>query len=157
MLRDNLYRLVKGIIVLLSAPALLKYWVIFFKATMLYVNQYTVYLRLRYPYIFRFDYYHYADWNEAEIGRVLEELGWKLPKGCNSSWRADCVFEAVKNTAFKQQLGFTYSQAMYSNLIRANKMTREEALGRLEKEGISEQRLHEALKLCGLPDNIFTE
>jgi hypothetical protein len=75
--------------------------------------------------------------------------------GCNSTWRADCVFEAVKNTAFKQQLGFTYAQAMYSNLIRGGKISRENAIDRLKKEGISEPRLHEALKLCGLPETAF--
>jgi hypothetical protein len=153
MLRDNFSRILKGIGVLWSSPALFKYFFTFFKASILYVNQYTVYLRVKYPNIFRFDYYHYAAWDESEIIRVLEEIGWRLPAGCNSTWRADCVFEAVKNTAFKQRLGYTYAQALYSNLIRANKITRKEALERLETERISETRLKEALKLCGLDDN----
>ena len=116
-----------------------------------------MYLRLRYPDIYRFDYYHFADWDETEIHAVLTSLGWKLPFGCTSTWRADCVFEAVKNTAFKSRLGFTYPHAMFSNLIRGGKMTREDAFVRLEKEGISEPRLLEALKLCGLPENAFSE
>jgi hypothetical protein len=87
---------------------------------------------------------------------VLKLLGWRLPAGCTSTWRADCVFEAVKNIAFKKQLGITYAQAMYCNLIRGGKMTRDNALIRLEKDGISESRLHEALKLCGLPEDSFT-
>jgi hypothetical protein len=157
MLRDNTARLRKGLALLLSSPALLKYCLIFFKASVIYINQYSVYLRLRYPNIARFDYYHYADWDEDKINLVLKNLGWKLPAGCNSTWRADCVFEAVKNTAFKKNLGFTYAQAMYSNLIRAGKITRTEALERLGKEGISEPRLHEALRLCGLPINAFSE
>jgi hypothetical protein len=155
MLKDNLLRLAKGIQVLTSSPSLLKYVFTFFKASVLYVNQYTIFLRLRYPDIRRFDFYHYADWDEEKIGRTLQTLGWKLPKGCNSAWRADCVFEAVKNTAFKKRLGFTYAQAMYSNLIRGGKKSREAAIQRLEMEGISEPRLHEALKLCGLPENAF--
>jgi hypothetical protein len=155
MVRDNLKRLAKGLNIIATSPALMKYLWTFFKSSILYVNQYTIYFRLCYPDIVRFDYFHYADWDEKEIGLVLKELRWKLPVGCTTSWRADCVFEAVKNTAFKQQLGFTYAQAMYSNLIRANKITREEALARLEKEGISEPRLHEALRLCGLPEDAF--
>jgi len=155
MVRDNISRLIKGAGILTTSPALLKYCLTFFKASVFYVNQYTVYLRVRYPDIVRFDYYHFADWDEGKIKVALNDLGWKLPSGCNSTWRADCVFEAVKNTAFKKQLGFTYAQAMYSNLIRGNKITREEALDRLEKEGISEPRLHKALELCGLPKDVF--
>jgi len=155
MIRDNITRMIRGFGILVSSPALLKYCLTFFQASVLYVNQYTVYLRLRYPEILAFDYYHFADWDESKISAVLNDLGWKLPSGCNSTWRADCIFEAVKNTAFKEQLGFTYAQVMYSNLIRAGKITRAEALIRLEREGISEIRLHEALKLCGLPVYIF--
>jgi hypothetical protein len=157
MMRDNISRVIKGVGIVTTSPALLKYCLTFFKASVLYVNQYTVYLRIRYPNIFRFDYYHFADWDESKINMVLINLGWKLPLGCNSTWRADCVFEAVKNTAFKKQLGFTYAQAMYSNLIRGNKITREEALKRLDKEGISEPRLHKALELCGLGPYAFTD
>ncbi len=155
MARDNISRLIKGVGVLTASPALLKYCLTFFKASILYVNQYTVYLRVRFPDIFRFDYYDFADWDEGKINVVLNNLGWKLPSGCNSTWRADCVFEAVKNTAFKRQLGFTYAQAMYSNLIRGNKILREEALNRLAKEGISEPRLRKALELCGLNPDTF--
>lgn len=155
MMRDNLSRLAKGLNILAASPALLKYWFTFFRASVLYVNQYTVYLRLRYLGIYRFDYYHYADWDEGKITAVLNNLGWKLPAGCNSTWRADCVFEAVKNTAFQKQLGFSYAQAMYSNLIRAGKISRDQAFNRLGMEGISEPRLHEALRLCGLSANAF--
>lgn len=156
MVRDNITRLIRGIRIIATSPALLKYCITFFKASILYVNQYTVYLRIRYPDIQRFDYFHFADWDEGKIGVTLKNLRWKLPPGCTSTWRADCAFEAVKNTAFKRQLGFTYAEAMYSNLIRANKITREEVLKRLEKETISEPRLQKALELCGLPTNAFT-
>lgn len=155
MAKDNFLRLIKGIRVLMRSPVLFRHLYTFFEASVLYVNQYTIFLRLRYPDIFRFDFYHYADWDEEKIEEVLKNIGWRLPQGCNSTWRADCVFEAVKNTAYKKQLGFTYAQAMYSNLIRAGKMSRESALSRLEKEEISEPRLKEALRLCGLPENAF--
>jgi hypothetical protein len=155
MMRDAMGRLIKGMNILARSPALFRHLYSFFAASVLYVNQYSVFLRLRYPGIFRFDFYHFADWDEGKINAVLKLLGWRLPAGCTSTWRADCVFEAVKNTAFKRQLGITYAQAMYSNLIRGGKMTRENALIRLEKEGISEPRLHEALRLCGLPEDSF--
>jgi hypothetical protein len=155
MLKDNLNRLTKGIGILIKSPALFKYLGTFFKASVLYVNQYTIFLRLKYPKIHRFDFFHFSDWDEEEISLTLKKLNWKLPNGCNSTWRADCVFEAVKNTAFEKQLGFTYTQAMYSNLIRGGKISRECAMQRLVKEGISEPRLHEALRLCGLQKTAF--
>ncbi len=153
MLKDNFARLFKGVGVLASSPVLFRYLPTFFNAAVLYVNQYSIYMRLRYSGISRFDYYHYADWDENRINQVLKELGWKLPAGCTSNWRADCVFDAIKNTAFKEQVGFTYNQALYSNLIRAGKISREESLLRLEKEGVSKERLAEALRLCGFPED----
>ncbi len=148
MLLDLFLRIKKGVKLIADCPALIKYLPTFFSASVLYINQYSVYLKLRYPGIYRFDYFHYADWDEAKVESALRELQWKLPAGCNSTWRADCVFEAVKNKAFKEQLGITYSEALYSNLIRAGKMTREDAIARLEKEGISEQRYKEAMRVC---------
>jgi hypothetical protein len=155
MVRDNASRILKGAATLLASPALLRHFLTFFGASILYVNQYSVFMRLRYPSVLRFDYFHFADWNEQRIASVLAKLGWELPPGCTSTWRADCIFEAVKNTAFKSQLGFTYAEAMFSNLIRANKMTRDAALGRLKKEGISEPRLKEALLACEIPVDAF--
>jgi len=156
MLKDNVIRIKRGIGIIMSSPRLLKYIFTFFKASVLYVNFYTVYLRLRFPKIERFDYYFHADWDESRVFEILEKLDWKLPEGCNSTWRADCAFEAIKNKAFQQQLGFTYSHAMYSNLIRAHKITREEAFRRLEKETVSEQRLSEVLKKLNLPENFLS-
>lgn len=155
MIRDNALRISKGFKLIVTSPRLLKYIFTFFQASVLYVNFYTIYLRLLYPKIVRMDYYFFADWNEKRINTILNEMDWKLPKGCNSTWRADCTFEAVKNTVFKKNLGFTCAHAMYSNLIRAGKITREEAIQRLEKESISEQRLDEALDLCKVSKGSF--
>jgi len=156
MIKDVFSRLFKGVGVIASSPVLLRYLVTFFKAAILYVNHYSIYLRMKYPKVGRFDYYHYADWNEKRIEEILNIVGWKLPKDCTSTWRADCVFDAIKNTAFRDQVGFTYGQALYSNLIRAGKMTRDEGLEKLKKENISQKRLSEALKLCGLPEDSLT-
>lgn len=157
MLKDNILRVNRGFGIIASSPRLLKYFFTFFKASILYVNFYTIYLRLRYPRIERFDYYFCAEWNESRIFEVLEELEWKLPAGCNSTWRADCAFEAIKNKAMEQQLGFTYAHAMYSNLIRAQKISRDEVVNRLEKETVSEQRLSDVLRKCDLPQNFFSK
>jgi len=72
MLKDNTIRIKRGIMVLLSSPRLLKYIFTFFKASVLYVNFYTVYLRLRFPKIERFDYYFHADWDESRVFEILK-------------------------------------------------------------------------------------
>jgi len=151
MVIDTIVRLSRGARLLRQAPAALKYLPVYARASLLYVNQYSIYLRLAHPGIARFDYFHYADWDEAEVNRSLAELGWQLPPDCSSTWRADCVFEAVKNALFKRQLGYTYDEALYSNLIRVGKMTRDEALARLAGETGSERRLSRALDLIGIP------
>lgn len=157
MVRDNLVRIGKGVRTLVRSPFLVRHLLTFLRAALLYVNQYTIYLRLRHPDIVRFDYFHYADWDEAAVNKTLDDLGWQLPPGCTTSWRADCVYEAIKNAAFLRQLGFTYNQALYSNLIRAGKLSREAAMARMKSEGISEPRLREVLRLCDLPEDLFGE
>lgn len=155
MIRDNLLRIGKGMRTVATSPVLLRHIGTLACGSLLYVNQYTPYLRLRYPGIRRFDYYHFADWDESHVQTALDDMGWQLPPGCTSTWRADCLFEAVKNAAFQQQLGFTYSHALYSNLIRAEKMSRDEGLDRLAKEGVSETRLNAALELLGISRDQF--
>lgn len=157
MLKDSVLRIYKGFGVLVAHPKLLKYFFTIFKASVLYVNPYTVYLRLRYPRIDRFDYYFLADWDEKRVIEVLKELNWKLPSGCNSTWRADCVFESIKNKVFEHRVGFTYTHAMYSNLIRAGKISRIEAVNRIKTETVSEERLKEALKIIQLPEDFMIE
>jgi hypothetical protein len=150
MLRDNIIRIGRGLRFVVESPSLIKFLPLFIRASLLYVNQYTVYLRMKYPRLMRFDYYHYADWDETHVENILHELQWQLPDDCTSSWRADCMFESVKNRIFKEQLGFTYAEAFYSNLIRSGKIERQEALDRISEERISESRLNKALGVIGL-------
>jgi len=151
MVKDNLIRVFRGCSFLLGHPSVLLHLPSFFLGAILYINPYSVFMRLRYPKILRFDYFHYADWDETEVHKALTELQWRLPSDCTSTWRADCLFEAIKNAAFQKQLGYTYTEALYSNLIRAGKMERGVCLERLSRETVSEQRLHRALDLIGLP------
>jgi tRNA(Ile)-lysidine synthase TilS/MesJ len=118
----------------------------------LYITQDTPFLRLLYPEVTTFDYFDLAGWDEDECNAVLSELGWELPPGCVSSWRADCTFAELKNRMFEQMTGTTYVDAFFSNRIRLGDMTREEALRRLEVEGrASDERLEQACEVLGVP------
>jgi hypothetical protein len=156
MIRDAVMRLGRGVRTMMSAPALYRHVLLLARASLLYVNQYTLFMRLRYARIHRFDYYYYAAWEERRVEAALRELAWRLPEGCVTSWRADCLFEAVKNAAFRRQLGYTYTHALYSNMIRAGQLTREEALARLAHEAASEPRLEAALSILNLPKQCFS-
>ena len=83
-------------------------------------------------------------------------MGWELPPGCNSYWKADCDFAEIKNIMFKKTAGVTYADALFSNMVRLGYISREEAIARDETEGkTSEVRLKRALNTLGLPENFF--
>jgi len=114
------------------------------------------YLRFFYRSTRTFNYFYYATWSEAEGDKALSELEWELPANCNSSWRADCVFAEVKNVMFQKMTGITYADAFFSNLVRENILSRDEALGRVEIEGkFSPGRLTEACNIMGISSDLF--
>ncbi|UCC45666.1 MAG: hypothetical protein JSU65_07035, partial [Candidatus Zixiibacteriota bacterium] len=93
MLYDSFSKIVKGAALVCSNVGIVKYLPIMVKASIMYCNQYTTYLKLRYRKITPYDFFHYYDWDEEEMNSILGELGWVMPKGCVSTWRADCEFE----------------------------------------------------------------
>jgi len=102
------------------------------------------------------DYFYHAEWKESQCEEVLTELSWRLPPGCNSSWRADCSFAELKECMFYETSGVTYSDAFFSNMVRAGSLSRDEALRRIEVEGrISWERIGEACRVLELPIDIF--
>ncbi len=123
----------------------------------MYLNPHICYLRIRYPDIYRIDYFHHYEWNESEMKKVLVSLEWKLPPGCNSTWRADCSFEELKNYMFYKSIGATHIDALFSNMVRMGILSREEALRRIEVEGkISRERLSECYNILELPQDFLS-
>ena len=123
----------------------------------LYITQDAPLLRFLYPEVTTFSYFYLASWDEQECEAALRELGWELPPGCDTSWRADCTFAEVKNRMFEEMTGMTYVDAFFSNRIRAGDLTREEALRRMEVEGRpSDERLQAACDVLEVPTEIFS-
>jgi len=72
-------------------------------------------------------FYQYVKWDEKRILSTIE-------KGFNLralTWRSDCKVSHLKNYLLKKTVGFTDKDAILSNMIRENMITREEALERL--------------------------
>ncbi len=143
---------IRGASLLARHPSLLLRLPTAFKASILYLNPHTPYLRIRYPDILRIDYFLHVKYNEEECVKVItSELGWQLPRGCNCYWRADCSMAEVKNLMFDECTGTDYFECYLSNMIRSGDITRQEALHRLQTEGkVSTQRLYHAAKVMDL-------
>ncbi len=161
---NNLWRQIKkmfliaqrGAKLLFENPELIKHFVISFKSSILYITPDTPYLRLRYPNIDTMQYYHYTEYDEKAVIKFLKDIGWKIPKNCNSTWRADCSFNELKNFMFKKTSNMTYIDSYLSNMVRSNLISREEALKRAKKEGaISMDRLQEVCDILDIPIEKF--
>lgn len=146
----------RGLSILLKRPILLLYFPILFKASILYLSNRTPYLRMRYSKIKMMDYYFIAGYDEKKVIKYLSNIGWKIPDNCNSTWRADCSFNELKNHIFKKRAGMTYTDAYLSNSVRAGALTREEALKRTNVEGeISQDRIKEVCDILKIPVDSF--
>ena len=150
MLKDTFSKIARGVILIFSNLGIVRYLPIIIKASVMYVNQYSPYLKLRYPKIISYDFFHHYDWNEAEMNSILKKLGWILPEGFVSTWRADCYFEEVKNYMFKQTVGISHIHSLFSNLAREGKIPVEESIKRSQKEAFSSARLNFALEKLSL-------
>jgi hypothetical protein len=101
----------------------------------LFGNQYSIGSRFLGRSITRIDLFHYIPWNEDEVlDRIQQELGWQYPEEYESTWRFDCRLSHLKDFMYQYSLGATEKDDFYSIMVRENKMSREEALVRLEKE-----------------------
>lgn len=142
----------RGLLLLARTPSVLSLVPTSLAPALLYMDFHTSFLRLRYAGINRVDYFHHAVLSEAEANAtVQEELGWRLPPDCTTTWRADCDFAEVKNYMYEKVCGATYTDGFFSNLIRAGLMSREEAVAKLRNGSyISRPRVIRALEVLGL-------
>lgn len=126
-------------------------------ASMLYVNPHTPYLQLRYNDIHRLDFFHYEPWSENEcVKTIRDHLDWRVDSHAVETWKADCEFAHLKNYMFLKQYGATYNDALYSNLIRAGQLTREEAKERIRAgAGLSIECIHRVMSIMGLSKDLI--
>lgn len=145
-----------GIQLLRDYPELLSYSLIGLQSSVLYMSCDTAFLKLVYPQINVMNYFYEAEWKESECEENLRKIGWRMPPGYKSSWRADCSFAKLRDYMLYKTKGLTYSDAFFSNMVRAGVMTRDEALRRIEIEGvISWEKIEEVCRLLELPVDFF--
>ncbi|MBN1911112.1 MAG: hypothetical protein JW818_15305 [Pirellulales bacterium] len=145
----------KGTELLVLSPALWKYLWLMFRGSILYLSPDTPYLKLRYHSIHVLHYFYLAGWTEAGCENALKEVGWELPYGSGTSWRADCNYAAFKDYLFQETVGTTYYDSLLSNMIRNGMITREEAMRRLEVEaGVFPEKVKAAMDILDLPEGL---
>ena len=77
----------------------------------------------------------YIDWDEERVENCLvNEYGWEVSKSTNSTWRIGDGTAAFYNYIYNTAAGFSEFDTFRSNQIRDGKMSRKEALKRIEIE-----------------------
>lgn len=80
-------------------------------------------------------FYSYIEWKEDEVIPTITKLGWKYDESLNSSWRSDCFANLLRQYYYKRMLGFNDLDVYYARLIRNKKISKEEALEKINEEG----------------------
>lgn len=130
-----------------------------FRASIMYINPHSPYLRLRYPGIHTIEYFHYTPWVESECLKTIQNnLGWQPNPNEVETWKSDCDFAALKNYMFYKMYGATYNDALYSNLVRNRQITRDEAISRIRAgAGMSIASITRAMQTMCLPMDLIDQ
>lgn len=118
-----------------------------------YLDSKSPMLKLIYPGIRKIDLFYYLDWDENTVVDTIRKYGWEKPDEAKTSWRFDCLVGKMKDYIYYSNYGFTEKDDFYSKLIRENKMTREDALSRINQENQefgNEENLGRCLGVCGM-------
>jgi hypothetical protein len=101
----------------------------------LFSNPYALGSRLLGRRLQKIDLFHFIPWDEKEVlSRIESEIGWRSPPDSPSTWRFDCRLSHLKDLMYLSTLGVTEKDDFYSQLVRDGKMSREEALKRIDRE-----------------------
>ncbi len=112
----------------------LRYLPITLKA-FLFSNQYAIGSRVFGHGIRRIDLFHYLEWDEKMVlSRIQDELDWNSPKEHHGTWRFDCQISHLKDFLYLKTIAMTEKSDFYSKLVRSGKISRNEALQRIEME-----------------------
>ncbi|MEO6710178.1 MAG: hypothetical protein ABI054_09585 [Planctomycetota bacterium] len=75
--------------------------------------------------------FHYLEWREEVIvGTIRREYDWEIATDTTTTWRIGDGTAPFYNYIYQTIAGFTEDEVMLSNMIRAEHMTREQALER---------------------------
>lgn len=103
----------------------------------LFSNQYALGSRILARNIKYMDLFHYLEWEEDTVlSRIKNELDWDYPKEYQTTWRFDCQISHLKDYMYLKTIFLTEKNDFYSKLIREEKISRDDALKRIELENM---------------------
>ncbi len=78
--------------------------------------------------------FDYIPWDRKELKRtLLEEMDWKRPPGCISTWRTDCKMVPLVNYIWRKHYGLTKLEEGFAHMIRLGQMDRDDAIAQIEE------------------------
>ncbi len=101
-------------------------------------------------------FFQYVPYDEEQVVATLErELDWQRPPGRSTTTRFDCKIHLLIDGLTSRYLGASDKENMLSAMIRCGMITRDEALGRLNRQNAEEhaarvQALDEILRSLDL-------
>lgn len=90
-------------------------------------------------------FYSYIEWKEDEVIPTIQKFGWEYDKTLNSSWRSDCFANLLRQYYYKRMLGFNDLDVYYARLIRIGKISKQDAIKKIEEEGKYEKDVIEKI------------
>ena len=87
-----------------------------------------------FPFVTVIGLFDFLEWNEAHIvATIHRRLGWTKPSCWGTTWQADCKVHWLKKFLYKEMLGFTKNNELFSGMVREEMITMEKALTKLRE------------------------
>jgi glutamine---fructose-6-phosphate transaminase (isomerizing) len=97
----------------------------------------------------------YEKLDEPKMMKTLtDELGWQYPSYFAIPWRSDCEIAILKTHLYLKLVGFSDYDAMVSNMIRDNSISRDAALEFISSAKLENEALEKLLESEGIANLI---
>lgn len=103
-------------------------------------------------------YHKYIRWEEKEISKTLNDIGWQKNPDMNTSWRGDCFIGPIRQHYYKKLLGYNDQDDHIWCLIRDGQITKEEGALRIaEGNESSQEYIDSLLKKIGVDPLVISK
>jgi hypothetical protein len=108
----------------------------------------------------RIHFFKFIPWNYREdVAELEREIGWRRPAGRSATMRFDCRLHVLVDRFRILYQGFSEKEAVFSALVRAGAITRDEALREAqqeiaEDEQIVDRVIEEVARTIGAEDRL---
>jgi len=96
--------------------------------------------------------FDYIEWDRRKIlDTITKKLNWQKPPDSPTSWRIDCKIAPLADALMEMAYGVSKIEIGFSNMVRAGKMNREEAIDKIEQlKSLRSDRIKNLCKELGI-------